>query len=366
MVNLDTIQDFRDQVNANSNYTLYAYRNKNGKNYWNIICACMDWIDVGVEYMNGFSFDRKKLGARGLEVFTYISAIDIVWESIQQLHRAIIDEKEVPFSGEKDVFINDVLHKDDNTYFKHVRAVFGAHPVNLSKDKNNDKWFASWPTSGIHEKYDVAIYLYNVDPSKDDILFGFKFAELNKFFAKRYNHLFYLAKKLEEQYQDYKSSLILNGIRTTTNIEDQLDILEDELNNRLSNDYFENLVDRIKRIYKANVTNENNRGIIEDYRGKVNRVVEELTIKMQNLDYTDLKMDHIVYSNHPQEIHYELSKLFECLYGYRKDEAYEYYIERVSKFLNSYVQINKTMSADEILLLLHVGLYNYWNSVEES
>ncbi|MFE6074198.1 hypothetical protein ACFVQB_06915 [Paenibacillus sp. NPDC057886] len=131
MINSNVIDEFRKQVNANSNFTLDAYRKKDGINYWNIICACMDWIDVGVEAMEKFSFDRK-LGPIGLEVFTYISAIDIVWESIKQLHRTIINVAEVPFSGEKDVFIDDNLHTDDNAYFKHIRAVFGAHPVNLS------------------------------------------------------------------------------------------------------------------------------------------------------------------------------------------------------------------------------------------
>lgn len=42
----------------------------------------MDWIDVGIEVMEGFNFDKRKLGLRGLDVFIYIFVIDVVWELI--------------------------------------------------------------------------------------------------------------------------------------------------------------------------------------------------------------------------------------------------------------------------------------------
>lgn len=94
----------------------------------------------------------------------------------------IINEKEVFFNGEKNIFINDIFYKDDNVYFKYICVVFGVYFVNLSKDKNNDKWFVSWFIIGIYENYDVVLYFYNVDLDKDDIIFGFKFLEINEFF----------------------------------------------------------------------------------------------------------------------------------------------------------------------------------------
>lgn len=44
----EIIKRFRDEVNA-QDLVLQMYRNYAGKNYWNIICSAMDWIDVVVE-----------------------------------------------------------------------------------------------------------------------------------------------------------------------------------------------------------------------------------------------------------------------------------------------------------------------------
>ena len=41
----EIIKRFRDEVNA-QDLVLQMYRNYAGKNYWNIICSAMDWIDV--------------------------------------------------------------------------------------------------------------------------------------------------------------------------------------------------------------------------------------------------------------------------------------------------------------------------------
>ena len=50
-VNDEKISDFRELVNSNSSFVCNIYHNKDGKNYWNIICSCMDWLTVSIRYL---------------------------------------------------------------------------------------------------------------------------------------------------------------------------------------------------------------------------------------------------------------------------------------------------------------------------
>ncbi len=363
MVIDDVIGRFRDQVNSNSMYTLHNYKDRDEKNAWNIICACMDWIDVGVEHLSKFNFSKQSM--YGLEIYAYISAIDIIFQAVQQLHRVITGDNKIIFKDDKDTFSDNRTLKSDNEYFKHIRAIFGAHPVNLDKDHNQEKWFASWPNTRVYEEYDVTVMLYNVDPNKDDKIFGIKISELNSFFEKRYNHLIYLGNELEKQYNEYKREVTKRSVEQSDDILEQINILKRELTVRLSNEYFEYTVNNLELIFSAPITNNENIQAINAYRSVAKNVVDELIQKINQMDYTDLETDFIISPRFPNGLHYNLSKLFECLHGERQDFLYNFYIEELSEFFKEIVAINDGMPREEIFLLLHVALYDYSQNEDE-
>ncbi|HFM5066520.1 TPA: hypothetical protein ACG7OZ_003966, partial [Escherichia coli] len=101
VVSDDKISDFRDLVNSNSSFVYQIYKDKGGKNLFNLVCSAMDWISVSVRHLeNAPEFD-KNIDSRCMQVYSLISSIDLIFESIKQLHRVFITDKKDPFYGEK-------------------------------------------------------------------------------------------------------------------------------------------------------------------------------------------------------------------------------------------------------------------------
>lgn len=327
MIDKGLLDDFNKIVNGNSYFTLYNYRNKKGKNQWSCICACMDWITVALDYLMNQKQDTTNINIKSMEVYTYISSVDIIWESIQQLHRVIIDRNSIPFSGESIIFSDNDICDNDNDYFKHIRAVFGAHPVNL-KDKNG-RWFASWPTTDIYTQYDLAVSLYSANTSDKSIVFGFRFSEMEEFLESRYGYLRLLISELERQYTDYCKTMAGKILTNSEDTIEQLKILRVESESRLDNDYYKYIINNLIIVFEAKNTIFENAEIFEDYRNRANEVVIELKNNLQQMKFMELCTNNIIEHNHPEKIHYSLSKIFECLRGTKHDFMYSYYLKTI-------------------------------------
>ena len=117
MISLDKINEFRDEVNSDK-FVLSKYKMVNGKNQWGCICSAMDWITVAIEYIMHFHVDKGYI--QSMEMYAYISSIDVVWEGIQQLHRVLFhDKKYLPFAGKYECFSNRIYEeKADNEIIK--------------------------------------------------------------------------------------------------------------------------------------------------------------------------------------------------------------------------------------------------------
>ncbi|MGL5354568.1 MAG: hypothetical protein ACRDA5_14840, partial [Clostridium sp.] len=145
----NVISKFRRKVN-NSNYVYNIYNNIDDKNKWNCICSAMDWIDIAVNFINSDWNNSKEINIKCMNLFTYISSINLLLESVDQLHRVFFNTSGTPFNGSKNIYKYKINDQDDNKYFKTIRACFGAHPVNLVEpsvpNNNKIKRFASWPS----------------------------------------------------------------------------------------------------------------------------------------------------------------------------------------------------------------------------
>ncbi len=68
VVSDDKVKDFRGLVNSNSSFVYQIYKDKGGKNLFNLICSAMDWIYVSVRHLeNAPEFD-KNIDSRCMQV----------------------------------------------------------------------------------------------------------------------------------------------------------------------------------------------------------------------------------------------------------------------------------------------------------
>ena len=118
------IDDFREKVNDHD-MVWKIYHDCNGKNQWSIICSAMDWIDVVVEEIDTSKLCSKNDNASSIKMMTFINCIDVLWESIQQLHRVIFDPRSIPFQDDSSVFTDKLYESSDNEYFKTSRTEGG-------------------------------------------------------------------------------------------------------------------------------------------------------------------------------------------------------------------------------------------------
>ena len=357
MIDSELIKTFRDQVNQNGNFIRQEYGNRNGKNHWNVICSCMDWITVAIEYIENHEMDNENINVKCMQAYTYISAIDIVFESISQLHRVIINDNNISFKNENNIFSTKQSQKDDNDYFKHIRAIFGAHPVNL-KNNEDEKWYASWPTDHVYNGFDFAVILYSLDAEQDDITFGYQFEELNKFLKSRYNYLETLSLEIDEQYKKFKDKKINQNIDVSNDHLRQLKILKDESKKRLNKEYYNYTIEELIILFEAYNELENKTEIITNYINDLKKLVDEIYCNLQNMIFKDLEYDNLLNPEFPKEIHYELSKIHECLIDNKFDPMFSYYFEKIKDYLENTIEINASYDYKKLFLYISAGIYH--------
>ncbi|WP_240537113.1 hypothetical protein [Marinomonas flavescens] len=181
----EKISDFRDLVNSNSKFVYQIYKDKGGKNLFHLVCSCMDWISVSVRHLDNAPKFDSNIDVKCMQIYSLISSIDLISASVNQLHRVFVNEKTVPFKGEKKCFHNRLIEReDDNTYFKTLRACFGAHPVELNQ--SNSKRFASWPFKSYLNNADLTVHLYSREIGEEDLTLDVYISELLKFLTTRY------------------------------------------------------------------------------------------------------------------------------------------------------------------------------------
>jgi len=204
-LNEDLIKEFRDQVNE-CTFFRNTYQNIDGRNKWNVICSAMDWISVTARGIKYIEFNEpsvfKSQDYQSLVLMQYIVTIDVLVESVIQLYRVIYGSDDLyPLKNDNTVFLKGI--SDDN-YFKHLRAAFGTHPINLrSLDGTNanpdERFFACWSIMSTLSDNDFNVYLYSNIPNKSEMYdLGANFSEINEYCRMRYDLLGNLKHKVEE------------------------------------------------------------------------------------------------------------------------------------------------------------------------
>jgi hypothetical protein len=359
-LNATLIDTFRKKVNSHSSYVYNKYRDIDNKNHWNLICSCMDWITVSVKFLTTEINYDKDIDVRVMGLFSVISAIDIIVESINQLHRVLCNTQELPFTGENEIFLNNQLALSDNEYFKELRAMFGAHPVNL-KHKNGKHWFASWPHEPFSSQNNIfEIRLYSNQVGINDLSFGINAFELEAFAIKHYNHLEFLINEIDKQLEDFCERYKRVKIGKKSDPLELLHVLRKESEIRFNSDYYNGCLDDLIIIFSTTLDIQELKEEEENYKVRLKDVIKEIEKNLQAMKIVDLATDCSLYPKYPNgEIGYSISKLYDYGFDSSKEPLYDFHMKELDRFSNNIYRFASSETKEEVILKLKMMLYRY-------
>jgi len=284
----DLIRQFRDKMNDDYHYVLHKYCDVNGKNLWNVICSAMDWIEVAVDGIPHIQLANKNPNVASLSLMQLICALDLVVESVKQLYRVF--EQRYPCTNDRSVFKDK---KTDDDYFKHIRAMFGVHPVNLKDDE--ERYYASWSTP--HLKADFSVIVYSNQVGKEDQIYSIRIEDLFKYTQSRYSLLSLLITSVESDYQSHvekrKSQQIPNGLTTR----DQIDVLLRENEQRFGRgEAYWYQLEQLKQLFDVDDSfyDDNYRATISTYKHALKIVADEIQSNLQGMNVEELRNYNIL------------------------------------------------------------------------
>ena len=355
-ISVDKIESFREFVNENQDFILNQYQNINGKNHWNLLCSCMDWLTVSATYLQNPPRLDSNSNIQAMQMFTLISSIDLIYESINQLHRIFFTDKKLPFKGEKVFFSKRIFDQDDNNYFKSIRASFGAHPVNL-KDSNIQR-FASWPSTSFMSKEGLTVQLYSSTDEEDDLLMNLYWDELISFAIQRYEYLDTITNQIVTLYERYKNELRNIAIEKKITPLEQLYVLQSESSKRENNDYYKCTINELIIIFRTELSDPHLGALEKENKKSLLPLINEIMNNLQRMEIVDLENDFLIrqQSNLSKTLRYELGKFHTWFYGNRYDPLIEYYLRRFNEETNFNFNFNTEDSENTLFLKVKLML----------
>lgn len=356
------IDEFREQINENLDYSYNHFSNKEGKDQWGALCSCMDWITVSVRYIKRYPELSDDIDVKAMQIYSLISAIDIISESVEQLHRIVISQKlkEWPFKGRNSIFKEKVPHlssRDDDHYFKEIRSIFGAHPTKL-KNGDKEKLFASWPHEHSMSGFDFTVSISSNIVGKDDFSFGIHIIELLNYAKEKFEHLLFLIKGLDKLYKSCCAELAKVMIPETDNIQDELVVLLDASIARYDNDHYRYTLNELTKLFGVGVQEDHLKGAEQELKDKLLPLVAEIRHNLQTMNLVDFKHSDVLVSSLPERaLSYELPKLFSILHSDHYDPLVNFYFKRLNEYCGEEYAFDVRNGDDVTLLKLRMMTY---------
>ena len=149
VLNPEIIEKFCDSfISKLSKYKLSYYLRKksNDKSAENAIHASIIWTRQAVTEINKSQLTK---GSKQInDIIILISYIDILLESTEQIYRALYKSTNYPYDNQEEFCFRDIPDEykqlNNKKYFKEIRALFSAHPVNI-KTPSGELRFADIP-----------------------------------------------------------------------------------------------------------------------------------------------------------------------------------------------------------------------------
>lgn len=355
------LEDFKQVINDHDDFLINAYGDINGKNLWNLMCSSKDWLHVSVYGLPYIQLNHENMDVRSLNVLQLIMTYDLVVQAIEQLLR--IFEIEYPYKEDHSVFNESV---PDDTYFTQIRACFAAHPVNLNSSdgqknvKSDERYFASW-SSDVGGCGDYTVHLYSNKPGVSPIPFTLSFVRIHQYIVIRYSLLSMVMNEIEKKREQFIQKHRQIIIRRSPDTVEQLQILLEENNIRICEDYgYQYEIKTLIELFTApQEFRKQERDIVASYMSSLNLLIEDIYESLQSMIFDDLAHGYLINSrsHRYKELFYDISKVFEYLNNpYYSSSLLDYHLNRLIEggVFPSYV--NQKIDRLDLKLLLLSGL----------
>ena len=363
-LNKEIFNNFKETVNGNFNFVCFKYSVIDNKNKWSIISSCMDWISIGINYLSSsIKFDQNA-DVKSMKFYSIISAIDLIVESICQLNRVILPNITKPFEKFDGIFSNNIFNKKDDLYFKDIRAMFGAHPVNL-KQNANEKWFASWSTESFEDNNSFELFIYSNEINKQMQIIKIPLKDLELYLNQRYEYLEVISEEIIKQYEVFKKELIQEKINIKTTPINTILELKKETKKRLDTDCYSYKLNELYMIFSATI--EDNIELHEEekkYKIDLINLIEEIKNKLQNMSFDeDLKFSYLIetYNTKDPNVNYCINHLMSYIFNDKNDHLLNYYFKTLDNFSNNKYEFTNTTKKNIIYLKLLLMFYKIHN-----
>lgn len=365
------ISQFRKFVNEfHFNFIIHHYSNVDGKNYWSCLCSAMDWLTEANDALPEFQKRAKSKNAGWIDLYGYISCIDVILEATEQLHRCVFGfgGKLAKLSFSTQCFAtkpNAFYSLTDRAYFKELRSAFGAHPVNLNDSKtpstneHKAKRFASWVLSAdrgqMTEEYDFSVRLYSNLKDVEDITVGLKLTELKNFCDQYRNHLKSVTTEIKRQYLEFVDNCRKRPIEHTVDIVEQWDILMREACDRCLGNWDVAITD----IFSADPKSPKNNKLLAAYQEALQTLTNGMIDAFQKMSDVGIQkigeeFHQVLYPRYPQEngLSYSLQKFF------TNDLPYSVLKKEIETFFEKQIDFRAINSDVECQVLARAALYD--------
>ena len=293
-LNDNLIKEFRDKANECIVFR-NTYQDINGRNKWNIICSAMDWISVTARGIKSIEINQPSMfksdDYQSLVLMQYIVAIDVLVESIIQLYRVIYGSDNLyPLKNDNTIFSKAI---SDDLYFKHLRAAFSTHPINLKSLDGSDaypdeRFYASWSSMSTFGDNDFSVYLYSNKPDRKEMYeLGVNFSEINDYCKMRYDLLSNLKYKIEELNTEITSALRSIKIPKGKNRLNYVHTLIDENNKRIGRTYGHSY--DLTYIYNMLIAHKefaDNDQKVDDYITFISNQIDKISNSIQDMSFS--------------------------------------------------------------------------------
>lgn len=346
---------------ANKDDIVFSMLQKREINDWNRLCSAMDWAQMGfLRLQSGYNSDF-----RNYRLYDYVSAIDIILDSLKLIGEIFGENIENPLEKTNYIKGLDIFDRgNDSLNIKRLRALFGAHPIDLKNGmkKKAKKYYCSWP-GNIASKTEVSLFIYPEEQGVDSFIIRIDMTDLNYIIVELRNYIKDLCNEIKVATSKYIEHSKVNVKLTGNHIED----IEQMIKQTKKVFYDKSLysdIEKLKELYQTSLYMTNGEQITNRYMELTSKELEKYRMFLLTLDFDeDDSLIYLASGNFIVKIGidtYEYGKIY-CL----SDDYWNFidarYISDIAEVLDLNFDSNMSLLEKRNAILIVLYLLEYDN-----